>query len=48
MLTGISEVDFKKNKGEALFGQNMAENFPEAVKETSLQIQIPVNPNQGK
>lgn len=48
MLTGISEVHFKKNKGEAVFGQNTAENFPEAVKETRLQIQISVNPNQDK
>lgn len=48
MLVGIPEVNCKENRGEAVFGQNMAENVPEPVKDTNLQMQIPVNPNQGR
>lgn len=48
MLVGIPEVDFKENRGEAIFGQKMTENFPQSVKDTNLHIRIPVNPKQDK
>lgn len=38
-----------KRIGESQYlDRNMAENFPEPIKDTNLQIQIPVNPNQDK
>ena len=43
-----SGVDFKENRGEAIFGQNMAENFSESVKDTSFQMWTPMNPKQDK
>lgn len=38
MLVGIPGVDLKENRREAVFGQNMAENFQESVNDTNLQI----------
>ena len=43
-----SGVDLKENRGEAIFGQNMAKNFSESVKDTSFQMWTPMNPKQDK
>lgn len=46
MLVGIPEGDIKENRWEAIFGQKMAENFPESIKDSNLHVQIPVTPER--